>query len=101
MATESMSAWNLSLSESVTCPASSRASTMAGMSRQATISQRATSAPAHELRQQRDAIAGRELAVELMGDAEDGVVGEHLHVVARGGARPPPRAQLGEARAPP
>src|SRR6267378_8042348 len=76
-----MRVWNFSLSESVTCPASSRASTMAGMSRQATISQRATSASAHELRQQRHAVAGRQLAVEVVGDAEERVVDEDLDVL--------------------
>src|SRR5438876_5155238 len=99
MATESMRVWNFSLSESVTCPASSRASTMAGMSRQATTSQRATSAPAHELRQQRHAVAGRQLAVEVVGDAEDGVVDEDLDVLAEPVAVPEGIVQLGEARA--
>src|SRR3989442_11620192 len=99
MATESMRVWNFSLSESVTCPASSRASTMAGMSRQATISQRATSASAHELRQQRHAVAGRQLAVEVVGDAEDGVVDEDLDVLAELPPVPDGIVQLGEARA--
>src|SRR5436309_15778443 len=99
IATESMSVWNFSLSGSVTCPASSRTSTMAGISRQATISQRATSSPAHELGQQRDAIAGLQLAVEIVGDAEDGVVDEDLDVLAQIAAVPEGLVQLGKARA--
>src|SRR5882672_11927514 len=94
-----MRVWNFSLSESVTCPASSRASTMAGMSRQATISQRATSAPAHELRQQRHAVAGPELAVQVVLDAEDGVVDEDLDVLAEPLAVPEGLVQLGKAGA--
>src|SRR5689334_8877568 len=99
MATESMSAWNFSLSCRVTCSASSRASTMAGISRQATISQRATSAAAHELRQQRDAVTRRELAVELVADAEHGVVDEHLDVLTEPRAVPERLVELGETRA--
>src|SRR2546426_2628881 len=72
---------------------------MAGMSRQATISQRATSASAHELRQQRHAVAGRQLAVEVVGDAEDGVVDEDLDVLAELPPVPEGIVQLGEARA--
>src|SRR5438094_881302 len=74
---------------------------MAGMSRQATISQRATSASAHELRQQRHAVAGRQLAVEVVGDAEDGVVDEDLDVLAELPPAPGRAVAAHEARGPP
>src|SRR5260370_11223507 len=99
MATESMSAWNFSLSDRVTCPVSSCASTMAGMSRQATISHRATSATAHELGQQRHAVAGLQLGVEVVGHAEHGVVDEDLDVLAELPAVPEGVVELREPAA--
>src|SRR5260370_7194063 len=99
MATESMSAWNFWLRGRVTWRVWSRASTMAGMSRQATISHRATSAPAHELGQQRHAVAGLQLGVEIVGHAEHGVVDEDLDVLAELPAVPEGVVELGEPAA--
>src|SRR3989442_1184160 len=85
--------------ESAGMSMASRASTMAGMSRQATISHRATSATAHELGQQRHAVAGLQLGVEIVGHAEHGVVDEDLDVLAQLPAVPEGVVELGEPAA--
>src|SRR5688500_6321879 len=99
MATESISDWKRSLSWSVTCPPSSVTSTAAGISCQATISQRAISRATHELGEQRHPVAGLERRVELVLDAEHGVVDEDLDVLAEVAGVPEGGVELGKANA--
>src|SRR2546423_7748640 len=96
---ESISAWKRSLSWRVTCPPSSVASTAAGISCQATIAQRAMSRAAHELCEQRHAIAGLHRGVERVVDAEDGVVDEDLDVLAEVAGVPEGGVELGKSDA--
>src|SRR5688500_14720964 len=99
MATESISDWKRSLSWSVTCPPSSVTSTAAGISCQATISQRAISRATHELGEQRHPVAGLERRVQLVLDAEHGLVDENLDVLAEVAGVPERGVEFGEANA--
>src|SRR3989449_7186851 len=96
-----MRAWNRSLSSRVTVSVPSRASTTAGMPFHAMIwyvatrwAGRARLRAAHELGEERDPVAGLDGRIERVGDAEHGVVHEHLDVLTELAPVPERRVEL-------